>query len=219
MKKIIYLISGIVIISQMLACSMSNDDECELKNAEMYVLDHKDFYENYTREEWLQLPDSLKPSVYSSMTQRAKCSFWEHKISELKQLRWSQSELNHILDLENFIESNSMIFSKDYVDDSVNYAIVSSFASAWQRYAEQTLGWNQSIIYFVSASGDVLTDGLLNHFRNGGAHDLLDLAGGCPCSTESDWCSNSKKCVKSKCGRDVDGCGFLLLSECNGVCR
>ena len=215
----IFVISSLIFMTMFLfSCNRNNVEECSsCVNSHNYVMEHKSLYENYSRKEWLSLPDSLKISVYSAMTPNNKYLFWKDKLEEVEKLNWSEAELAHIDTLKNFISSNKSIFEDGRFQDSVMADMIEDFVKDWLDYASEELGWSRSIQFCVAASGEVLTNNMLSALRNG-----LSVGNGvyisyCNCSTRDNWCL--KTChTDCKCVTEEDGCGFLFLYRCNGGC-
>lgn len=190
MKKFM-LMSLVAICATLCLSSCSNgESECvSCVNSHEYVMKNESVFRNYSREEWLLLPDSLKTSVYSAMTADCKYLFWQDKIRETKTLKWSAEELEHIERLESFINANNRaIFSKGASNDSTIVRIMRNFSIEWLEYSSKNFGWTRSIQFCIAASGEPLTDNMLSAMRNG-----LEMGKGivdsyCNCSTKSNWC-------------------------------
>lgn len=219
MKKFV-LMSLVAICATLCLSSCSNgESECvSCVNSHEYVMKNESVFRNYSREEWLLLPDSLKTSVYSAMTADCKYLFWQDKIRETKTLKWSAEELEHIERLESFINANNRaIFSKGASNDSTIVRIMRNFSIEWLEYSSKNFGWTRSIQFCIAASGEPLTDNMLSAMRNG-----LEMGKGivdsyCNCSTKSNWCL--KTChTDCYCISESDGCGFLFFYRCDGGC-
>lgn len=152
------------------------------------------------------------------MTPSTKYKFWQDKMQEVKNLDWSQDELEHIESLSDYIDNHSRIFEKDFWTNASLSAEFEDFIKDWRDIASKDLGWSQDIQYCIAAYGGTLDNHMLSDLRGGGTITGISNTY-CNCSQKSDWCCGKKKCSKATCISSLgDGCGTLLLYVCDGGC-
>lgn len=88
---------------------------------------------------------------------QATKSFWKQKFEEIKNLEWSDLELQHIQKAENFLIVNEKwIFAKNLSNEDLDK--IDSFFYSWQKYAKEKLNWDQAVIYGIAGTGYPMMD-------------------------------------------------------------
>ncbi|MGN1375984.1 MAG: bacteriocin fulvocin C-related protein [Prevotella sp.] len=175
-----------------------------------------------SRGQWKTLNPNKKLAAFRAFSQEQRISFWKDKIDETLKLNWSKSEKAHILKLFKFIISNPDMFSDNKMSDEMQdkYDL---FFYDWVETAKNNLKWDMRTIISIAASGDELIN------KNGisasvfgfddSSGDMIDVS--CHCNRTYDFCNvpfTNATCIDTKCEGTTTGCGWLLISSCNGRC-
>ena len=90
----------------------------------------------------------------------------------------------------------------------------------WITYAKEELKWNNTIIGSIVASGNNLInkDGLLEMNTSTYSSELsIGREVDCNCNQTYNFCEGNDPCKEESCN-EVNYCGWLLLSKCDGIC-
>lgn len=183
-------------------------------------------YSSMTREEWKQLPDSLKKAAYAAMKPEIKRAFWEEKRTELMQLDWlEEKDKAHIALFFSIWEKFPDFFEDNFMENSFNQEYVDNFSAEWNSYAENELGWSYVLRYTVCASGEEVDVPFLGAtiMKINGNTELEHAGNGfelkCDCSRKDDWCGSTKLCRQDfSCKKKPRNCGLLWGETCDGMC-
>ena len=184
-------------------------------------------YSGMSREEWKQLPDSLKMAAYAAMKPEIKRAFWEEKRIELMQLDWLEDQdREHIALLFSIFEKFPDFFEDKFMENSFNKEYVDNFTAEWNNYAEKELDWAFVLRYAVSASGEEVDVPFLGEtiIKTNSPPTNLEHAGGggfgidCDCSRSSDWCGSKMFCGQFDACNKKPYCGTLWSKTCDGLC-
>ena len=221
--KVFNFILFLIITSITVSCS-NNDDivfSCD-ESINQWAKDNLSNLRLMTRSAWIQLDNNKKKAAYRAFSQEQKIQFWKDKICEVKSLDWSEKEIKHIEELENFITNNPDIFAGHRLTDAQANKI-DSFFYLWQNSAIEKLGWSTGICIAIAGSGDKI----LNKYEEIYSRAIIIEEPGddtppeenCHCNQTYDFCHPNAWCGESNCNESSSGCGWLLLSSCNGRCK
>ncbi|MGG6545368.1 UNVERIFIED_CONTAM: bacteriocin fulvocin C-related protein [Prevotella sp. 15_C9] len=231
MKKIIFILG---IITPMVFGACSQDDEqiysCD-KYTDNWAKANLSELQVMNRESWLQLPERVNLAAFRAMLPSKKVLFWKQKFEEVKKLKWTNLELQHIQKAENFLITNKKwIFAKKLSNEDLDK--IDSFFYSWQKYAKEKLNWDQAVIYGIVGTGYPMMDkeGTLkiNKEKRLSMADNLqenDEIGGnsieCHCKEDhvlACFPLTQMYCEKSHCDKTNTGCGWLFTAPCDGTC-
>ncbi len=223
MKKNLILL--LFVISTFVGCS--HDEEmiysCD-KAVNEWTIDNLTFIQKMTRKDWLVLSKAEKRAAYRAFTQQQRINFWLDKLQEVKSLNWSIEEIHHIEKVESFIKDHTEFMNNKKLSDE-ELDILEKYFYMWLEEGKSVYGWTDNIGISIAGSGEVAknTKGELfdeaTEYNNDS--DLTNRGGEeCECnqSVFSDFCGGAGPCVESKCTEQADGCGWLFLQQCNGIC-
>lgn len=177
-----------------------------------------------TRSEWKKLGTDLNVAVFRAFTPEQKVKFWKEKFAEVKALGWSNAEMKHIIKAEQFVDAHSTMFKSFPVSDEVLDEI-ETFFYKWTNDAKEKFGWDKKIAYSIAATGLAVKNrngDLIVPSKNRGNPSLINLSldSECHCNTTSSISCfpNTLFCEKSTCRETSSGCGWVWVSECDGLC-
>jgi biotin-(acetyl-CoA carboxylase) ligase len=135
------------------AYSQDNTDETQ---ASVWITEHQTEIQSMSREDWLQLDESLKRPVFMKFTQKQRYEFWLHKIQETLALPWwNELEKNHIQLLYQTIYEHFDWFELTPLSEhKAEYEEYESVTRKWAEYAQDTLGWDKNLIGAIAATGN-----------------------------------------------------------------
>lgn len=218
------LLAGIILV---ILTSCSNDDliySCD-KNINSHVKKNLLEYSSISRDEWLELPDTLKVPVYRTFSPEKKYVFWEQKRDELLELEWSDEERQFIVELYDYILSNPQVFEPDYFENEEYLSAFQDFVSEWYSSVKEVLYWNDLVVYYVAFTGNKYGSPVPdNHYHDGDGGGGGPLSPDCSCNTIQDFCDPNSygtglSCkTKYPCELKAGGCGWFFTQKCNGMC-
>ncbi|MBR1924380.1 MAG: bacteriocin fulvocin C-related protein [Ruminobacter sp.] len=181
---------------------------------DMWVKENLVTIRSLSRREWMELDDEKQLASYRAFTPEQKIQFWKAKISEVKKLDWTDAEIAHIDEVGTFIDNHKNFFESKKLTDAESDEL-ELFFYKWQKYGIEQLGWNDRLAQQLFATGSALKDTQDNIIIKK-PYPYVD----CNCNTEKDFCPEQiYPCRKVKwCQTTNNGCGWLLLAECNGRC-
>jgi hypothetical protein len=225
------IISAISLCLLGLLVSCNNDElvySCG-KDIDAFIKKDLSTYSNIAREDWKDLPDSLKIPVYRTFSPGKCKSFWKEKEAELMKLQWSNEERTHILQLYSKIEED--LFTPSYFENESLALQWNNFLIQWVTYALEVLKWDYAMLYTISATGEEYTEVYLDNLRNELIQDSVfnapyggtnSLGGDCNCHSWF-WCQflrpGTWECKENGCTASSHGCGTLWLQSCDGKCE
>lgn len=175
-----------------------------------------------SRSEWNNLEEDIKVPVYRAFTHQQRVNFWKNRFSDILALEWSDEEKAHIGLLLDFINNNQYIFEGYDIMSDKEKNVFDLFIYEWIDKAKVDLGWSNSLLFPILASGNTMidTNGTLLITNNKANSRALTPYSSCNCSTSSDWCDSSSinECEKKSCEDSTYGCGTIWIYSCNGVC-
>ena len=225
MKKYVYFIL-LMILAGFVSCSEEETIYSCNEQTNEWVKEHLSTIRNMSRQQCKSLPQSKKTAVFRAFTQNQRLNFWKDKLKETLNLKWTDAEKQHILQLYNFVVNNSDVFTDKEMSEDVQdkYDL---FFYEWTTYAEEQLGWDMKTLVSIAGSGEEMLDksGKLNVKRRIGEIDHKDPIGPdretCHCNQKYDFCGvpfMNADCVDTGCSGTSVGCGWLLASSCDGRC-
>jgi hypothetical protein len=178
-----------------------------------WVIENLQEIKSMTRDDWKSLDiEKLKPA-YRAFTQDQRVKFWLEKMKEIKNLRWTEKELQHIEKIEEFISKHQDFFSGERLTDEQS-DVYDLFFYTWQQYAINELGWSNRVCISMAGSGLSITDTLGNALKKPYPPQ------NCHCNVDHDFCEYYvSPCIKGNCEPSNMGCSWLWLSECDGLCN
>lgn len=181
------------------------------------------------RDEWLKLNPDKGIACYGAFSPSQKVIFWKTKFSEVKELNWSESEINHIVQLEEYVDGHINIFNRGLSDSERDE--LDEFCYKWMNYAQENFGWTMKTIWGITMTGFSLIDKEGNVVLSD-VHDSITMEGpqrlpspkpNCDCSTGEDFCNFLRpyylECVKKDCDSTTSGCGWFWIDDCDGRCE
>lgn len=225
------IISAISLCLLGLLVSCNNDElvySCD-KDIDTFIKKDLSTYSNIAREDWKDLPDSLKIPVYRTFSPGKCKSFWKEKEAELMKLQWSNEERTHILQLYSKIEED--LFTPSYFENESLALQWNNFLIQWVTYALEVLKWDYAMLYTISATGEEYTEAYVENLRYNFNQDSISNAppGGGGLSSNECTCRSwmycqflsptEMTCKKGNCKETNHGCGVIWTSSCDGQCE
>lgn len=198
---------------------------CEAEEPQVYSCDknldewaHRNLSEikSMKRSDWNLLEEDYKRAAYAAFTQEQRVALWLEKIEQVLTLDWSDEEVEHILELKDFILSHQNWFhGKELTEVQANE--VELFGYEWMTKGEENLGWDKKLIYALIGSANNLVDksGLLEVQTRKRMISYQESK--CDCNQKYDFCITTH-CEDSPCEEASGGCGWFLMGACNGTC-
>jgi len=183
-------------------------------------------YEGMTREEWKNLPDSLKDAAFVAMKPEVKKEFWFGKLKEIKEAKFfNDSEKEHISKLYEYVLSIDYLYTDKYKDDSPEMQGLFDYYKEWAFYGVDNLKWDVVDIFLIAEDKEELDENYIEHVKqNAQSQTELEHAdggnGGKPkCNCEWDiGCAGTGYCSK-KIDCDVKrDCGIFGAFNCTKRC-
>lgn len=233
-KKIFYLVCSICLV-----CISCQQEEalysCD-PNVDRWADDNFQEISNMSRANFLRLEnDSYKRVAYRTFSIDKQRSFWAEKYRELMNLNWTEEEWKHIEQVYSLVldEDKSILKKSDVENDDE----LLEFMYRWEEYARETLRWSKKQIYAICYTVErvINTQGDLELYYNPKNSKLTRSESGsdsgsgfeCSCSQKSSYCDiidhegpDYASCKTPSGGscKHIDGCGFFLQFECDGMC-
>lgn len=230
MKKIFFIL-GIITPIIFGACSQDNEQfySCD-EYADNWVKANLSELQVMDRKSWLQLPERVNLAAFRAMLPSYKILFWKQKFEEIKNLEWSDLELQHIQKAENFLIVNEKwIFAKNLSNEDLDK--IDSFFYSWQKYAKEKLNWDQAVIYGIAGTGYPMMDKkgtlqinkkkrlYMDNLHSNEGEDIKKQE--CHCKEDhllACFPLESLHCERSHCDKTNSGCGWLFTAPCDGTC-
>jgi hypothetical protein len=186
-------------------------------------------YENKTREEWKNLPDSLKDAAYVAMKPEVKKEFWYGKLNEIKEAKFfNDSEKEHISKLYDYVLSIDYLYTDKYKDDSKEMQKIFEYYKEWAFYGVDSLNWDVVDIFLIAEDKEELTEDYIYYVKQNAAtnNSTLQHEGGASngnkpkCNCQYDiGCAGYGYCdIKIECEVKRD-CGIFGVFNCYKRCR
>ena len=201
------------------SCEQESDTSysCNRKINE-WAIQNIEVIQQMSRNSWLELADSLKIAAFRAFTPNQKYHFWKEKFQEVKDLDWSEEELEHIVKAETFLDNHRFFYSMKLTDDQKDE--LETFFYLWEKESKQKFGWTKTINIGIAGTGYRLVDidGKVDADER-----QMNSTTDCHCNIKmlSDFCNiggHLGACVKEDCNIGDFGCGWLWLEDCNGIC-
>lgn len=172
-----------------------------------------------TRSTWVELPENLKGPTFGAFSSEQKSAFWNERINEILLLDWEEKEEVHLKKLQHAILINNHWFNTENrtFKDEEEMLI---YAYIWIDYAKEELKWDDSLIFAIVGSGNKIIDKSGEQYTINNTHSRLKNGSerNCNCNKKYNFCGRLEPdCLDTDC-IVVPYCGWLLLSECNGLC-
>ena len=219
MKKVYYLVTMLLFLL-ISSCQEEKVYSCD-PTVDKWVKNNLDDIQIMNRSSWKTLPEDLKGATFGAFTAKQKISFWEEKLTDVLTLDWNTEEREHIQKLYVMVKNHPEWFDisnrTEAIEDEMAIA-----AYEWIKYAKETLQWDSKTLGAIVASGNDLVNksGLLKISTNTYKQQISTRSedSSCNCNQTYDFCSGVEDKCKDKTCKEVDYCGWLLLSKCNGLC-
>lgn len=221
--KILFL--GIIALLLSSCASDVENYSCN-KTVDKWVKGHITEIRSMDRTAWLNSAPEKSLGIYRAFTAEQKFNFWLAKFDEVKQLEWSEAELNHIVEAEDFIKNH-----RDFFEFSLSVEqqdLLEGFFYKWKKYGTEVLGWEPRLIYAIAASGLKLENKsgnvvALSNPLKVNALQTLEVESNCDCNIEDDFCYVNWgaffDCQSANCKESSYGCGWVWLQSCDGQCQ
>lgn len=116
-----------------------------------------------TRSEWLKIKDDgERRAAYSSLSADCKIRYWQEKFDELKGLKWSNEELNHIAEMQKTMEQYKDMFCTNSESREQSLEKFDAFATKWMQKGEKKFGWTKELMRYLVADCGELTEEMFN---------------------------------------------------------
>ncbi|MBR1378183.1 MAG: bacteriocin fulvocin C-related protein [Bacteroidaceae bacterium] len=211
----------------LLLMSCSSDEltySCD-KEIDRWVKSNLNEIQQMTRAEWLGLNRGYAIATYRAFTPQQKVIFWQEKLAEVKQLPWSEDELRHIEQVEQFINVHHGFFYKETLTEDENDEI-DIFFYKWMQQGIENYGWDKLVALSIAATGYKVKNTLgelelpLNTYAASNISNSIEPTCDCKTGLLQNACFFSDEtCVENDCSYLEDGCGWLLLQSCDGQCE
>ena len=182
-------------------------------------------YENMTRKDWKNLPDSLKLAVFVAMKPEIKMEFWQGKYNEMMNAKFfKDSEKEHISKIYKYLLSIDDLYTDKYAQDFERKQRVFDYYKEWAIYGIDSLGWGVIDAILITEDMEELTEDYIEHVKqNAAPYTHLEHAGD---SKEADCdckyllgCGLSYSCSGTECKGTKTGCGVIIRNEpCTKKC-
>ena len=214
------------------ASSCTQEEEMYSCNPEVdnWVKENKDLIRRMTRSQWCELDYQVSTASYTAFTQSQKIDFWMEKLEEVKKLDWATEELAHIQKVEDFISTHPEFFGDEKLSEK-ELDDVETYFVKWTKYGKRHFGWSNKTAMAIVCTGFKMIDknGNMQIPQNGTRSRMTanavmssSVEFNCNCNKDSYFtCIMDPlgSCDDSSCKWDGrDGCGFLMLEECDGTC-
>ncbi len=222
-----FLLFGVLgLMALITSCSQSEEIfySCD-KTQDEWVKENLSEIRQMTRSEWLQVDETLARPVYRAFTPEQRIAFWQDRFNETKKLSWTDEELAHIQEAEDFMNSHLDFFHDELLPEQEDE--LELFFYKWQKFGIEQLGWKPSVALAIITSGEKLknTNGDLEISsktiaRNATMSSRSESSSNkCDCNVgriNSCFLSNTK-CIETSCDLAYS-CGALWLQDCEGEC-
>lgn len=225
MKKLFYL--SLLLTLNLISCTNEHENtpiySCN-EEANLWAKKNLKVIKTLTRSEWLDIPNqSYQKAAYVAFSPEQKLNFWLSRFEEILQLDWKEEERKHILCVYNFIKEYPYVFQDECSEEEQKRFDI--FIYKWADDAIKNIGWNQTKVASVIATGYPLIDvqgtiqmpKLLNMQQT-----FSESQVNCDCHIGNVvfiWCGGlSSYCSSSPCTSSSHGCGAMWTESCNGLC-
>ena len=173
-----------------------------------------------SRQNWIELHDTLKLAAYRAFTPEQKHQFWKEKFQEVKSLDWSQEEIAHISKAENYLDEHSDFFSHELTDDEIDN--LETFFYSWQKEGIEKFGWTNQTAISIAGTGLPISEEEKNN-NIPPSKSNSNKSEDCHCNIKilSDFCNTAGflgECISYNCEESTWGCGWIWFEDCNGIC-
>ena len=158
MKRKNLLVLAMIVTLSSVSCSQEDDIKysCD-ETVDSWVKRNLPEIRRMSREQWIELEPDFGLAAYRAFTPEQRIEFWKEKFAEVKALPWSEDELLHIQQAEDFTFSSNILSLDRKLTDKENDEL-EIFFYKWAKYAEEQLGWEPQLTYTIIASGYSLSD-------------------------------------------------------------
>ena len=180
------------------------------------------YYEGMTREEWKNLPDSLKRAAFAAMNPELKKEFWWGKLNEIKEAKFfNNAEKEHIALLYNYLLSIDDFFTDKYTENLELQQNVLEYYKEWAFYGCDFLDWEVIDVILIAEDPEELDEDYIEHVKMNTkpATELTQAGSTCNCLYNV-YCERKygTLCEESECDKKLYNCGIFLSSECKRKC-
>jgi len=216
--KLSILIVALVAITATSCKKMEEVYSCNPTTNE-WVKENLSPIQKMNRQDLLELDFEKRIPAYRAFTLDQKYECWVDKFEQIKSLKWTEKELNHISLLAKSIE-------KEWFDRNINKNEVDDFLMNWVLDGVSLFGWSKyevgcmlSCLYDV----DIDDDNIVFKAPTGGIGTGITVSLDCSCSTAAwnDFCPWGGHSCSSDvgCNEIPHYCGWFLRKDCVGRCR
>ena len=215
MKKLFFILVLTTIV--LTSCSQEEDVlySCNEEINE-WVIENKEIINQMNRDDLLKMDPAQMRATYRAFSQKQKIEYWEASIEETLLLDWSDAEVLHIRKVKEFIKSHTNFFRGEPLEEA-ELDELEIFFYQWLEYAKENFGWTNKIGIAIAGTGYSLKNkaGDINISTT----SFGSSTSSCDCNdgVVSDFCLGGI-CTKVKCLDTYNGCGWLQLQKCNGMC-
>ena len=227
MKRKVLFVFALIATLFSVSCSQEDDIRYSCDEAvDSWVKRKLPEIRSMSREQWKELDPDIGLAAYRAFTPEQRIEFWKEKFAEVKALPWTEEELLHIQQAEDYTFSCGFLsLDRELTDkekDELNL-----FFYKWAKFAEKDLGWEPQLIYAIVASGYSLNEEKTGLSMNNTFSSKRILSptkenyGNCNCnSTSIIECGGtlSHDCRNLPCNTSRWGCGVLWMFSCDGFC-
>lgn len=205
---------SIILIFILLLFSCSKDENvysCD-KEVNDYVADNINTLKSVSLGELSTYSNELQKAIYRSFSEQKRYEVWVERLDILaNDDSFNSEEQMHIHNLQN--QLNTELFS---FNNTTAFNLFITFFDKWKHDAELNLGWDKSMILFITSSfslyySDFINDVMVTSYA-------LVSGGECNCNMSADGCPGSTIICKSSGCSTIFGCGVLWLQNCDGFC-
>lgn len=219
MKQTIIQFTLMICILVFTSCSNQEKYSCD-EEINDWVVENLSAIKSMSRSAWTSLPEDLKAPTFGAFDKEQKIKFWNEKLNTISKLDWNKQEQLHIQKLLIMIQSHPEWFDIENRTEAIEDEMYIC-AYEWINYATENLHWDSNLIGGIAASGNDLKDksGMLK-VSNANFREMYETRSeNCNCNQTYDFCSGIEDTCGSSSCTEVNYCGWLLLSKCDGSCH
>ena len=178
-------------------------------------------YENMTRSEWKNLPDSLKSAAFVAMTPELKKEFWRGKQEEILSARFfNDYEKEHISKLYDYFLGIDDFYTEKYRNDLKRVLKVEEYYKEWAIYGVDSLKWDIVDVILIAEDKEELTEDYIEHVKHNAPpfSNFETKKPDCTCSYNIGCGVFTGYCDKKVDCTGVVDCGIGSSFVCTGIC-